>query len=454
MERIKTENVSKVFFRYLIPSVTGTLSIGLLIFIDTIFIGRGIGSLGLAALNTVIPAYTLYSSTGLILGIGGATAAAVDGGRGDHRGKNRIFTHSVILALILGILYILGQSIFLEKICYFLGATENTFIFTRDYLGILSKFSLFYIIPHCLNAFIRNDGNPNISMMGMVLCGIVNIILDYLFIFKLDWGMKGAALATGIAQMSYTAVLLSHFISDKNSLKLQKTRIKSQVVRRIIRVGLPSFINEMSFGTVILAFNYVFLSIGGDTAVAAYSIILNINILLYLVFLGISQASQPLFSINHGGGMHQRVSDTLKLGTLSSALVGVAAVVMALVFRYEIIGMFIHDNGEVMEIAAKGMPMFFSGSVFMGINIVMVTFYQSIENSAVSSFLTAMKGFVLAVAGLAILPGLAGIDGVWLTPFFAEGLTFLMSLFFIKKYFDKTGRNTEKALAGAAAFSK
>ncbi|WP_319372037.1 MATE family efflux transporter [uncultured Ilyobacter sp.] len=454
MEKIKNGSISKLFLGYLIPSVTGTLSIGILIFIDTVFIGRGIGSLGLVALNTVIPAYTLYSSTGMLLGIGGATAASVDAGRGDYEGRNRIFTHSVILALLLGCIYIVAQTMFLDEISYFLGARGKAIPMTQDYLGILSKFTLFYLVPHCLNAFIRNDGNPQVSMMGMVLCGIVNIILDYIFIFQMNWGMKGAALATGIAQMSYTAVLLTHFRSKKNSLRFQRSKFEILVIQRIIKVGLPSFINEMSFGAVVFAFNYVFLRMGGDTAVAAYSIILNINILLYLLFLGISQASQPLFSVNYGGGLHGRVLETLKLSTLISGLLGATTIMVTLMYTKQIIGIFIKDNVELMRITGEGMPLFFSASVFMGLNIILSTFYQSIESSAVSSFITTMRSCVLMVVGLVFLPKFAGIKGVWMTPLFAEGIAFFLSLFFLKRYFDKNKSSFEKPVSGMPVYNK
>jgi len=454
MEKIMHGDVSKLFLRYLIPSVTGTLSIGILIFIDTIFIGRGIGSLGLVALNTVIPAYTLYSSTGMLLGIGGATAASVDAGRGDYDGRNKIFTHSVILALVLGCLYIIGQTVLLKEITFFLGARGGAIPMTEDYLGILSKFTLFYLLPHCLNAFIRNDGNPSISMMGMVLCGIVNIILDYTFIFQFNWGMKGAALATGIAQMSYTAVLLTHFISKKNSLVLQSHKLEILVIHRMFKVGLPSFINEMSFGAVIFAFNYIFLRIGGENAVAAYSIILNINILLYLVFLGISQASQPLFSVNYGGGLHSRVWETLKLSTLVSGLLGAVTILVTILYTKEIIGLFIRDDMELMKITGDGMPLFFSASIFMGLNIMMSTFYQSIESSAVSSFITTMRSCVLMVVGLIFLPGMAGIKGVWMTPLFAEGIAFVISLFFLKNYFDKNKGSFQKSVNITPIYNK
>ncbi|WP_319201207.1 MATE family efflux transporter [uncultured Ilyobacter sp.] len=454
MEKIKNGNVSKLFLRYLIPSVTGTLSIGILIFIDTIFIGRGIGSLGLVALNTIIPAYTLYSSTGMLLGIGGATAASVDAGRGDYKRRNKIFTHSVILALILGCLYIIGQTLFLEKISFFLGARGAAIPMTEDYLGILSKFTLFYLLPHCLNAFIRNDGNPSVSMLGMVLCGIVNIILDYIFIFEFQWGMKGAALATGIAQTIYTAVLLTHFISKKNSLALQSPKLETAIIQRIAKVGLPSFINEMSFGAVVFAFNYVFLRIGGDTAVAAYSIILNINILLYLVFLGVSQASQPLFSVNYGGGLHKRVWETLKLSTLVSGLLGVVTILVTILYTKEIVGLFIRDDVDLMKVTGEGMPIFFSASVFMALNIILSTFYQSIESSAVSSFITTMRSCVLMVAGLIFLPAVSGIKGVWMTPLFAEGISFLISLYFLKNYFDKNRGSFEPPINGVPVYNK
>ncbi len=438
MERLKTESITSLFLKYLIPSVTGTLSVGVLIFIDTVFIGRGIGSMGLAALNTAIPVFTLYSSTGLLLGMGGATAAAIDSGRGNIRGKNKIFSHAVILALGIGILFTLLQGIFINALTGVLGATDTLFPMVKSYLGIISKFTLFYLVPHTLNAFIRNDGNPNLTMIGMVVCGIINIILDYIFIFIFGWGMGGAALATGLAQVAYFLILILHFYSPRNTLRIQRRKFQLETATRIFRIGFPSFLNDTSMGIAIFAFNLVLFRIRGDLAVSAYSIILNINFLVYLIFVGISQACQPLLSINYGAGNNERVRETLKLGFLTSALVAVATIVLLNVFKYPIIRLFNREDMELIGMAAVGMPIFFSATLFMGLNIIYAILFQAVENPSVSSLLTFLRGLGLIIAGLTLLPNILGINGVWGTPLFAESITLITALIFYRRFKSKS----------------
>jgi len=434
MDKLKTESITSLFFKYLIPSVTGTLSVGVLIFIDTVFIGRGIGSLGLAALNTAIPAFTIYSSTGLLLGMGGATAAAIDSGRGNIRGRNKIFSHAIILSLVVGVVLTLLQGIFIDGLTNVLGASDTLFPMVKGYLRIISLFTLFYLVPHILNSFIRNDGNPNLTMIGMVICGAVNIVLDYIFIFIFEWGMAGAALATGLSQVAYFLILISHFYSPMNTLRIQKKKFHLKTAARIFKIGFPSFLNDTSMGIAIFAFNLVLFKIKGDIAVSAYSIILNINFLIYLIFVGISQACQPLLSINYGAGNHRRVDDTLKLGLLTSSAVAIAAIVLLGIFKYPVIRLFNSEDTELIRMAAVGIPIFFSATLFMGINVIFATLFQAVENSSVSSLLTFLRGLGLIITGLIILPEILGIIGVWGTPIFAETITLVIAFIFYRRF--------------------
>lgn len=435
MDKLKTESITSLFFKYLLPSVTGTLSVGILIFIDTIFIGQGVGSHGLAALNTAIPVFTLYSSTGLLLGMGGATAAAVDAGRGNDRGKNKIFSHAVLLAVVISIVYTLGQFIFIDGLVSLLGATGDLYELVKDYLGMISLFTAFYLVPHTLTSFIRNDGNPNLAMVSMVVCGIVNIILDYVFIFIFDMGMKGAALATGIAQVTSLIALMIHFYCPKNTLKLRFKSFNILVVNRIFKIGFPSFLNDISMGVAIFSFNIILLKNYGDVAVSAYSVILNIGFLVYLVFVGISQACQPLISINYGAMKYDRVKETLKLGAASTTVVAVVTISILHLFKIPVIEMFNKDDMELKKIAAVGMPLYFSSIVFMGINVIYSIFFQSVERSLISSTLTFLRGLGLIVMGLLILPKFMGISGVWLTPLFAETITIVIAFIFYMKFY-------------------
>lgn len=425
MERLKTESLKKLLIKYLVPSVTGSLAVGILIFIDTIFIGRGVGGMGLAALNTVLPVFTLYSSIGLMLGVGGATAASIDMGRGEGRSKNRIFSTCFIMAVILTVIFTILQQLYLDELVYGLGATEKIFPLAKSYLKVLSIFTAFYLIPHTLNIFIRNDGSPEIAMWGMIICGLVNIVLDYIFIFGMGMEMKGASLATGISQVVYFGVLLLHFFKRNNTLRVTLKVLKGEDIKRILKTGLPSFINDMSSGVAIFVFNWVLFSIAGEIYVSALSIILNINFLVYLFYIGISQGSQPIISVNFGGKLFERVKKVNKIGIGVNFSVAVGIFLISLFFSESIIRLFNNDNKELLEITSKAMPKFFSATIFMGINIYLANFFQAIEQSKVSSILIFMRGLGLLMVALIVLPPYFGTDGVWYATLIAEGITFV-----------------------------
>jgi len=435
---LKNEKISKLFFAYLLPSVTGSLAIGILIFIDTVFIGRGVGSLGLAALNTVLPVFTLYSSLGLLFGIGGATLASIISGRGGNKKeKNIIFSTSVYLSVFFSIIFTLIQKMFLKDIIYYLGATELIFPYAESYLRIISTFTAFYIVPNTLNIFIRNDSNPNLSMWAMVSCGISNILLDYLFIFRFNMGMRGASLATGISQFLYFAILLLHFFRKNNTLKLYIEKIKFKNIIKIVKIGIPSFINDVSSGLAIFIFNLILFKFSNELYVSAFSIILNINFLVYLIYVGVSQGTQPIISYNYGAKLFSRIEKVNKYGLSTNIIVSIFIISLSLIFPNYIVGIFNKENQELIKIGVEALPRFFSASLFMGINIYLANFFQGIEQSKISSLLIFMRAFLFLAIALFILPKFLGINGVWYATLFSELATLIFVIYFYKSYCKK-----------------
>lgn len=433
---LKSDNIAALFFKYLIPSVGGTLAYGVLIFIDTVFIGRGIGSLGLAALNLSLPVYTLVAF-GMMLGMGGATAASIDQGKGDFKKRNQTFSLSVFLGIALSIVLSIILSLNLEWICRILGAEGETYELTYDYLNVITKTLILYIMPHVISSFIRNDKNPKLTMINLLVCAFFNIILDYLFIFVFKWGMSGAALATGIAQFMGLMTLLTHFKMPQNTLKYVKTKIDFTIIKRIITIGGSSFINEIAMGTIIFLFNYMFNKYLGENGIASYGIILNINLLIYLVFSGISQGAQPILSINYGAGLYTRVRETLRLGIKVSLVCGIFFYISLLIFRDPVILLFTRNNPAILEITKVGFPIFFLGSIFTGLNLALGGFFQSIGNGKIASIINIMRGFVLIALGLLILPKLFGVIGIWSAYLVCEVLTFILATVYYKKFFKK-----------------
>ncbi|MGL6064024.1 MAG: MATE family efflux transporter [Fusobacteriaceae bacterium] len=425
------------YFKYLFPSVAGTLAYGLLIFIDTVFIGRGIGSLGIAALNISLPIFSMIASCGMFLGIGGATAAALDFGKGKKDEKNKIFTLSVYVGLFLSLFFSIIISFNLDKVTHFLGARGEAIPLVKDYISVISKTIVFYIMPHVLTNFIKNDHNPKLPMYYLIIVSCSNIILDYLFIFVFKWGMAGAAAATSISQCFGLLILLTHFKLPQNTLKLQKNFFSFTTLTRTVKIGLPSFINEISLGIVIFISNAEYYKYLGNIGVSAYGIIVNINFLLYLVYSGIAQSSQPIVSSNFGANQLSRVKETLKLGIKIVVGSGIVFYLILIIFRTSIITLFNNENIELIKLTKNAFPLFFSGIIFLGLNLKFSSFFQSIEFNKISSLLNLLRSFALVIFFMKTLPIFIGVTGVWLAYSCSELITFIIAFTYYKKNYKK-----------------
>lgn len=430
------DDIKKIFIKYLIPSIAGMLGISLNILFDTIFIGRGVGSEGLAALSIAIPMYNVLGAVGLLLGIGGATAASVSMGQKEYDKVNEIFTTSIIISIFLGVIFTVFGVVFIDKLCYFLGATEEIFSLVKDYLGILMIFSCAFILSQVLAVFVRNDRNPKLAMWSVLIGNLSNVVLDYIFIMKLGWGMKGAITAT-VCSPTITLLLLSlHFIKGNNTLKVKINKFKFNIhtITRIFKNGTPSFIMEMSNAMIIFAFNNVIWRLVGSIGVSAYSIIANISLICAAIFYGISQAIQPIISINYGARKEERVYKSLKLAIMTAGIFGIIFYSIGLIFPEFIVSLFNNENAELMTMTAIGIKLYFMAFIFMGCNISMASYFQSIENARASSIVSISRGVVFILIGLMILPKFLGINGVWLTVVFAESISLIVSFVCFKRF--------------------
>lgn len=426
-------DINKLFYKYLINSVLGMLAVSFCILADTMFIGQGIGSDGLAALNICIPIFNLFNGLGLLFGMGGATALSISRGKGEIVESQRIFTKSIIIAILVGITLSTLGKIFTEKIGYILGANISNIYMVKEYLSGVLIFSFSYILAHTTSAFIRNDHNPRLAMIATVTSGLSNVILDYLLIFIFDMGIKGAGLATSIASLINLLILLTHFISKKCSLRFIKFKINVKDISRILFNGLPSFIVEISSGIVIFIFNLKLLNIVGNIGVSAYSIIANVSLVAAAIFTGISQAMQPIISVNYGANKIDRVKRVRKKGMKTSIIVGLSFYIIGILFPQFIVGMFTSEKGQIVDITVNAIRYYFLAFIFMGINIVNGAYYQSMEHRILSNSISLSRGIILIIIGITILPVFLGVNGVWLSAVFAEVLTLIITYIYVYK---------------------
>ena len=264
-------------------------------------------------------------------------------------------------------------------------------------------------------------------MWGMLAGTLSNIVLDYIFIFPFNWGMKGAAFATTLAPIISLAILSTHFIKRNNTIKLEFVRPKPKIFKRIVGNGMSSFITELSAGVVIFAFNIVILKLVGNIGVAAYGIIANLSLICIAIFTGVGQAMQPIISMNYGAGKKERVNQTLRLALCVGAVFGIVFFAIGMLFPETLTTIFNKNNDpQLAGITINGIYLYFICFLFMGINTVIVSYFQSIEKSRLATMISLSRGLGLVVVGLMILTKLYGINGVWLTMPFAEIVTSLI----------------------------
>lgn len=435
--------IEKLFGKYVLTSIAGMLMVSMYILFDTIFVGQRFGEIGLAALNICIPIYNILFGVGILIGTGSATLISVYLGRNDKARANRIFEHAIILGSIIGAMFTVLGLIFLDNIIILLGASIYNIEFVKEYLTIIIIFSWSFIMTYNLAPVVRSDGSPKRSMVAMGLGGLTNIVFDYIFIFPLNMGMKGAAAATVLSSLVSFFILLLHFTGKHSELKLKNFLLSLSITIRIIKVGLSGFILEVSSGLLIFLFNKELLNTLGDIGVSAYSIIANISLMITSIFTGVSQGIQPLISINYGAGKIDRTFKVRRIGFITSISIGMLFLAIGLLYPRFLVSIFTRAKGEIVTITKSALRTYFFAFPLIGVNIIFAGYYQAVEKARLASVVSLLRGPVLTIIFLKLLSYGLGSVGIWLTTPVVE-LSSLIFILAIELLFKKYLPNIEK----------
>lgn len=438
-------NPSKQFAKYVTSSVLGMLGLSCYILADTYFISAGIGELGLAALNIAIPVFNLISGIGLMTGVGAASRFSAYRAAKDKR-ADVLFSHACAFGLAAGIVLTVGGALFSEKLCLLLGADGETLALTNEYLKTLMCTSLLFILNNILTAFVRNDGNPRLSMAAMMTGSFANILLDYVFIFPLRLGMFGAAAATASAPLISMLILSLHFITKANTFHPMKCRISPRLLCACLSMGIFSLITELSSAVVMILFNHSIFALEGNTGVAAYGVIANIALVAVSIFTGISQGLQPLASVSAAENDRKALARGLRLSLLLALFVSALLLLTAILFGEPITALFNKQgDAKLAALAERGLVLYFTGFFAAGINIVCAAFAAACARVRESFVISILRGAVLIVPAVLFLPEIAGTDGIWLSFPAAEALTLLFSVLFLVSFFRKFAKSAKSS---------
>ena len=421
-------DIFKLFWRYLVPTMASTMSVSVFILFDTLFIGRALGNDGLAALNIALPIVNVLTATGLLLGVGGAAAFSVCLGQGKHHEARKLFTSSVVMAVIFGGCLTLIGALSVQPLARFLGATDGNIQLVIDYVGTILKASVFFVLFNCLAVFVRNANSPRLAMWGSITASLSNIVLDVVFIFGFGWGMKGAAIATSLAPVLGLLVVSIYFLREDRILRLTRFSPEPALALRIIGNGGSSFVMDISTGLVIFAFNIALVELVGSLGVSAYGIITNVSLLIAVMFTGVAQTVQPLVSINQGAGLTERVQEVMQLGMSTAAALGAILYLGIALFPEQVVFVFTKEGAALLDLAVPGLRLYGLAFLFMGVNIVATTYFQAVEQPLYSMIISLSRGVVLILVSLTVLPRFLHVKGVWLTAPLAELGTLIISL--------------------------
>lgn len=432
VNKLSTETVSVSFFKYLIPSLIGMALMSINIVIDGIFVGHGVGSTALAGVNIAVPVFSIVLSIALLIGVGGGAVYSMVLGAGEVGYAQRIFTTSFALLTVIIILITSLSLFFIKDLAYFFGANKDTLPFVLEYMKILLLFGLLMAWETSLSVFVRNDGNPNLAMVGLIITSLLNIGLNYYMIFILHLGVTGAAIATVISVGVGLLVLLTHFLRKESILKFVPIKWNKADIKQINLIGFPSFVSEVGMGVFTIGYNIAIAYYAGTIGLAAFSVLNYLHTFMFLLFMGVGSTIQPMISYYHGAGLLKNITDTIKIAEKTAIVLGGLFLIIGLLAANSLVAMFGVTSDEIAEMAVRGIRLFFTGYIFMGINFIYLTYFQAIGHVKPSIWITLFRGFILLIVMLLILPQVIGVNGVWLALPVSEAIVTIVLLYFVR----------------------
>lgn len=414
---LETENITKLFFKFAIPSIFGMLIVSLEIMIDGMFLGRNVGPLGLAAVNLSMPLINFLMSVGLMICVGGGVITSIYFGK-KKLNKARELT-SITLMLLVGVLEFLSLIVLfnLNFFINFLGANEEVYPYVRAYMIPMMIGAFFYTSPIFTETFVKIEEKPNLVFISGSVCLTFNALLDYLFIQKFQWGMVGGAVATLLACMFGFFALLPnlHFKLPQKSLRIYLKDIKN-----IFFNGSSEMLSVVSSTFAMYLFNLTLMKKIGVLGVSALTIVFYINQMLNISLYGLSQALQPLVAYNLGARHLDKIKKVLRVSLITGGTLGAIAYIGSHIWGGFIIGIFSKGNQELMSLAKTALFYISFAYLISFLNIISTSFLTSIEKPIESVVVSLGRSIVFIAIPLFILPDLIGAKGIWLSIPIAE----------------------------------
>ena len=431
-KRLGKDPVFKLLLKFSIPAMVGMIVNALYNIVDRIFIGRGVNSIAIGGIYIGMPMMLTMMAFAMLVGIGGNTLVSIKLGENRKDEADKIAGNSLMLLIIIGLMLSILGTIFLEPLLRLFGASDSNIGYSMDYMRIILLAAPFQTVGFGMNNFIRGEGNPKIAMITMLIGALMNILLDPLFIFVFKMGVQGAALATMISQIFSSAWVLIYFFSGKSILDIKKEYLvlKLVYVKKIFSNGFAPFSMQIAASMVTALYNTNLQAYGGELATSSMGVINSVAMMILMPVFGINQGSQPIMGYNYGARQYNRVKKTLLYSIAMATAITTSGFLLVQLFPEGIIGLFVGSEGsqsELLPIAVPGIRRLLMMFPIVGFQIVSTSYFQATGRPKQAMVLSMSRQVLVLIPALLILPGVFGLDGVWMSGPIADFISSLIT---------------------------
>lgn len=435
------KDIKSLFWKYAIPSMTMMVIMSVYFIVDAIFIGRGVGSEALGAVNLTIPIMVIVNSITMSLAIGASIIISIYLSKKKYVKANNTFTNILLINAVISLVFTGLGLVFSSQIATLLWATPETFDMVIRYLSIILYFLFFFTMQATLSSIIRNDGNPNLAMVAIIVSSLINIPLDALFIFGFDWGLTGAAIATGLSQVIAVIILSFHFILKKGNLRISKPNFEFKEYKKIFINTIPIMIWNIFLPISMFLMNITASQAYGTLGISAYAIVASISMFIGMALNGIAQWIQPIISFNHGQSEELRIKNTLTLGIKNSLIIAIVLCMGLFFFSDQVIGLFTTEDisSPLFSMTRKALLIYMVGFVFIGFNSLLASYFQSVEKIKDAMIVNTLRSIIILIPIALFVPLVLPNEYIWTILPISEFLISISILaFYYKKIFVKT----------------
>lgn len=427
-------NSVKTYFHYIFPAVGGLCVTYLYNIVDGIFVGRGVGATALGAVIVAVPFITTMVALAAMFPMGGGTVVAIRMGRDDVKGANDAFMTALVLTLIMSVALTIVGMLFPRQIVILCGSnnlSDTMLDMATEYIFYYVAFSVPMLMSACLCVFVRNDGSPGLAFWGMLAGAAANIFLDWLFIYPFQWGIVGAAVASGLGQIVAVAILMYHFLAKRGQLRIKRFKAGGILIGKVTKRGVPEAVSQMNTPITALCYNLVLAKLIGDMGVSTFSVLSFIFSLVNSFLSGVAQGLQPIWGQSYGKKDENGIRRCTRWGLIVNLMLGVLSFLLLMIFDKQVIGLFNKDE-SLVEMASAALPIFSLSFIPMALNLIYTALFFSTKRTVQADVIAISRGFAVKALCIVMIPMLFGAGVVWYAPLASEMITLVMALILLK----------------------